>query len=136
MLDKEKKKARMRRYRSKHKEKIRLYNQKYLKEHPNFKHDYYVKNKEKFSKDHRRYKLKKRYGLTEEKYVSLLESQGNRCAICKEILFEGKSNVDHDHITGEVRGILCPTCNWGVLGGSKENLTILYNAIEYLEKYK
>lgn len=56
--------------------------------------------------------LKKRYGLTYEEYVGMIESQGGRCAICKTTDWGKKEpHVDHDHGTGLVRGILCNRCN-------------------------
>jgi hypothetical protein len=50
-----------------------------------------------------------RYGVTQRQYDEMFAAQGGRCAICREA-FEVLS-VDHDHVTGEVRGLLCPPCN-------------------------
>lgn len=58
------------------------------------------------------------YGLTEKDYFDRLLSQGNACKLCgspaSECLWGGKPSflaVDHDHRTGEVRGLLCHRCN-------------------------
>lgn len=53
-----------------------------------------------------------RYGLTAETYADLLAFQDGRCAICKSAN-SGRPewNVDHDHVTNEVRGLLCSGCN-------------------------
>ena len=52
--------------------------------------------------------LKRKYGLTLEAYQELLDSQGGGCPICGK---PDPDNVDHDHETGRVRGILCWDCN-------------------------
>lgn len=54
------------------------------------------------------------------------------CAICGRS--GGKHEVDHDHKTGKVRGILCSRCNNG-LGQFLDNITLLKKAITYLEKH-
>lgn len=72
--------------------------------------------------------LKKKYGITFEDYTQMLTEQSSGCAICGLGLVEGKKlfPVDHDHITGKVRGILCFKCNIA-LGLLKDNP----NYIEY-----
>jgi hypothetical protein len=55
--------------------------------------------------------LKRKYGLTIEEFDAMLAAQGGGCAICG---YPDADNVDHDHATGRVRGILCWNCNVGV----------------------
>lgn len=85
---------------------------------------------------------KRNYNLTEAEYENLKTAYNHRCAICKsEGFLIGKNNhteklaVDHDHSTGEVRGILCHNCNRG-LGLFKDNVNFLQQAIKYLDKFK
>lgn len=89
--------------------------------------------------------IKRLYGITYEEYLEILEKQNNRCAICNLTLKEaintqgrGKArhfHIDHNHKTGEIRGLLCTLCNQGI-GKLKHNPYILINAIKYLEFYK
>ena len=76
-----------------------------------------------------------KYGLTVDDYEALAESQGGRCAICRESpdwkANGGRLVVDHDHTTGAVRGLLCPSCNLG-LGYFADSPKSLTNAINYL----
>lgn len=53
------------------------------------------------------------YGITVQEYYDLLRSQNFQCAICKNELISDV--IDHDHETGKVRGILCKTCNGGLI---------------------
>lgn len=71
---------------------------------------------------------KGRYGLAAEDYERMCEDQNFRCAICGE---ERPLHVDHDHVTEEIRGLLCSTCNTGIgkLGDTVEGLQ---RAIGYL----
>ena len=78
------------------------------------------------------YDLKRSYGITLEEFKSMKESQGNVCKVCK--LPEPHNRelaVDHCHITGKVRGLLCTNCNQG-LGLFKDNRDLLLSAIKYL----
>lgn len=86
---------------------------------------------ERFKADRRRYKLKSLYGITPNEYDQLLASQAGVCAICKsaERLKHGVLAVDHDHGTGEVRGLLCFNCN-ASLGKLEEHLDSL---LDYLK---
>lgn len=83
----------------------------------------------------RRYVLKSTYGLTVEDYDAILSSQDNKCAICKSDTPYGKGrfHVDHNHETGEIRGLLCHYCNLA-LGNFKDNVSNLLSAIAYLNK--
>ena len=82
-------------------------------------------------------RLKKAYGITLEEYEGLLAQQGNRCAICSADKPGGigRFHVDHDHVTGRVRGMLCNNCNTAI-GLMRENTTILRSAIEYLIRWE
>lgn len=79
--------------------------------------------------------LRTRYGITLQIYDVLLAAQGGRCAICrrKRRPNEARFYVDHNHETKRIRGILCHNCNV-LLGHANENILILRNAIEYVNK--
>ena len=72
------------------------------------------------------------YGLSPEGVASLIDKQGGKCPGCLKNLSAVRFCVDHDHSTGKVRGLLCPTCN-GSLGMAKDDLAILLRLIEYLK---
>lgn len=113
-----------RNWRKEHKEHLRKYNkERYAKK---YMHDEKHQHKQKMNT------LKRLYDLTEEQYNQRLIHQNNRCAICKEEFINGKVCVDHNHETNEVRGLLCDNCNT-MLGKAHDRLTILFNAIQYLE---
>lgn len=78
--------------------------------------------------------LRKRFGIDQADYFEMLKTQGGVCAICKKPPEEGKYlHVDHDHNTGDIRGLLCKPCNHG-LGNFKDDVDTLTNAIEYLDR--
>lgn len=93
------------------------------------------KNRELFSKRHYKYNLYNKYGLTEAELVLVIQNQNGKCAICYLELFKikGKPHIDHDHITGQIRGVLCSNCNIGI-GFLKDSPEILLSAISYLQK--
>jgi len=80
----------------------------------------------------RRMNLKK-YGLTLDEYNELVEKQGGVCAICEKVCSSGKNlAVDHVHITGAVRGLLCMQCNRS-LGGFDDDPRRLLRGVAYLQ---
>lgn len=80
----------------------------------------------------RRASYKKRYGLTLAEYDEMLAQQQHRCAVCLGGPRGRKRfHVDHDHQTGEIRGLLCWRCN-SVLGNVEENADVLLRMIAYL----
>jgi hypothetical protein len=78
--------------------------------------------------------LKKSFNLSYEDFLSLKEKQNNLCAICNnpEHVSNRDLAVDHCHTTGKIRGLLCTNCN-KLLGHAKDNIDVLYSAIEYLK---
>jgi NMD protein affecting ribosome stability and mRNA decay len=81
--------------------------------------------------------LKTRYGLTLEDWNMMFEEQGGVCAICKSPDpkgHHGRFHVDHDHVTGKIRGLLCDTCNRGI-GMFYDSPVMLRSAATYLEKF-
>lgn len=101
-----------------------------------------LQNKATRAKNHRKHKQNKRertYGLSKDAFAELLAIQNGKCAICftdnNGITPKGHAReffVDHDHNTGEVRGLLCSLCNLGI-GNLRDNAEHLRNAIKYLE---
>lgn len=75
--------------------------------------------------------LRRRYGLSMDEYNAILAAQDGLCAICKGPPGARRLAVDHDHETGEVRGLLCPNCNRGI-GNFRDDPSLLRAAIEYL----
>lgn len=54
--------------------------------------------------------LRRRYGITQEDYIKMWEEQDGKCKLCGKKP-EGYLDIDHDHKTGRVRGLLCRGCN-------------------------
>ena len=82
-------------------------------------------------------KLFKKYGLTAAAFDVLLESQEGRCAICRTpLVAEGcRTHVDHEHVTGKVRGILCGCCNRGI-GQLGDSIERVQSAADYLKRHR
>lgn len=75
-------------------------------------------------------------GISLEVYNKILLSQNGVCAICKSAVIPKRMRymcIDHDHVTGKIRGILCSRCNSG-LGLLMDSITNLESAIQYLKK--
>jgi len=100
--------------------------------------DYRAKNPQKL----RNVSLKQNYGITLAKYQELVRNQSGLCAICKrppEPSRTGRKRtlsanlwVDHDHVTGNIRGLLCSNCNLGI-GYFRDAAGVLRDAAAYLE---
>jgi hypothetical protein len=89
-------------------------------------------------KEIRRRGLLKKYGLTLEDYDRMVFMQGGGCAICGSPEGGGIIKllyVDHDHKTGNVRGLLCQPCNAGI-GNFLDNPDLMKEAIAYLKWYQ
>lgn len=89
----------------------------------------------------RKNQLKRDYGVDVEQYESLAKAQGNVCAICRrpetKIHRDGKLyslSVDHDHVTGKARSLLCQKCNLAI-GNFDDDTERLRAAVAYLQKH-
>lgn len=82
----------------------------------------------------RRSRLRRMYGISLEDYDAMLARQGGHCAICPATEVGGRGgsfHIDHDHETGQVRGLLCHGCNVGI-GNLGEDVDRLMAAAAYL----
>jgi len=81
-------------------------------------------------------RMRKQFGIGAVEYDAILASQDGGCAICGKAGNGSRGyrlHVDHDHVTGRVRGILCSECNFG-LGKFRDDLDLLQRAINYLSR--
>ena len=79
-------------------------------------------------------------GVDAAEFERLFKAQGGKCPICNSAfppLIERakKIAVDHDHKTGDIRGLLCIQCNTAV-GMVKESVTVAEHLVAYLQKHK
>ena len=92
------------------------------------------------------WRLLTKYGIGKGEYDLMLKAQGGTCMICnkgghirKKGSRKGKAgtpiplSVDHNHETGQVRGLLCLNCNTGI-GHFKDDADLIKKALEYLEE--
>lgn len=79
----------------------------------------------------RKWYLKTTYGLTPEEYQKLYDKSNGKCYICLESK-DYYLHVDHNHQTGNIRGLLCNNCNRGI-GLLGDSINVLKSAIKYLE---
>lgn len=76
--------------------------------------------------------VQRTYGLKEHEYGRLYEGQGGVCALCNRATGASRRlSVDHDHATGEVRGLLCRPCNT-FLGHARDDIAFFWRCIRYL----
>lgn len=84
--------------------------------------------------------LKYKYGIEPETFLAAWDEQEGKCAICKDALpdlltYDNRRRgyaIDHNHNTGEFRGILCIMCNT-LLGMANDDTDVLQKAVEYLK---
>lgn len=88
----------------------------------------------------------RKYGLSPQEWITILEEQGNVCAVCRKVPDSGKLVTDHEHVAGwkkmppeerkrYVRGILCYWCNHNYVG-RRITATKAANILSYLKKYE
>ena len=114
----------------KNRERHRANNKRWRQENQEYLREYRRKNRH----QQRKSWIKLNYGLSWNEYEAMFDAQDGKCAIC------GSPNpgrgahwfdVDHDHRSGRVRGLLCHSCNVG-LGAFKDDLEIVRRAVQYM----
>lgn len=115
--------------------------------------EYYFKNAERLRKKAKKWRknnkeakknseLQNKYGISVEQFNVMLVEQNGVCAICEQVeqSIDPRTNtvrtlaVDHCHVTGRIRGLLCSHCNRAV-GLLKENIKVMKSMISYLERF-
>ncbi len=84
-----------------------------------------------------------RFKIRRHEYDNLVSEQGNKCAICnrpetyinKKLDAPNPLSIDHCHVTGKIRELLCQKCNT-ILGMANDSDEILQEAIKYLRRHK
>ena len=116
MRDKEKQRLINKAYRKNNKEKIKEYRKKHHKKIREYKKEHYKNNKERI----RTAQIKRKYDLSTEQINIAYEMQRGKCLICTKVLaspfdivatINKKLQIDHCHVTGAARGLLCFSCN-------------------------
>lgn len=96
--------------------------------------------------------MRRRYGIGQQEYDAMYAAQDGRCMICSERpsadairlrkdrkraprIIKTELYVDHDHVTGAVRGLLCPNCN-RLIGLAYDNTDVLRSALDYLAYFR
>ncbi len=90
-----------------------------------------------FSEKAKHKKLLQNHKISFEHYNTLLIKQNMSCAICErhQSMYKRQLAVDHDHETGEIRGLLCHCCNTGI-GSLRDDYLLVDKASQYLKRSK
>lgn len=125
------------------------YHREWYQKHKDEQKAYRARNRERRAEVHRQWKrrnperirrllrnrdLRRAYGISVDKFEEMLKAQSGNCALCFEPLLQDK-NLDHDHKTGEIRGILHGRCN-RLLAFAQDSISKLNAAIKYLDKHR
>ena len=137
-------KSQQKQYREEHKEYLRERRKKYYrKNRERIRHNqtvYTINNIVRLRDDRRKRQLSIKYNLSDEEYSKMFSEQGGICAICGNPETANRNGivkqltVDHNHITRQIRGLLCQKCN-SAIGYLGEDIEIFRNAISYIEKW-
>lgn len=137
----EEKREYQRKYREAHGEKNRERARRWYQDHRAEKNaanrkSYHAHIEQQKARAHKYYEAHlsvRKYGITKAAYDQLLEQQNGVCAVCNENRGNKRLNVDHDHATDTIRGLLCHKCNLA-LGHMEDNPEWLRELADYVER--
>lgn len=92
-----------------------------------------MKEKDKIRARNKRRHFRRKYGLEPEHVTEMIARQGGGCAICNEVTL--RMHVDHDHLTGKVRAILCFRCN-AALGLLRDRADLVERMAQYVRTHQ
>jgi hypothetical protein len=118
--------AAQRRYSESHKEQIKEHRRRKWETDPAYREKQRVRSR----RWQRRTRFREIYGISEAEYEAMFARQGGACAICKRTGLT--LCVDHCHLTGEVRALLCIRCN-SAIGFCSDDPALLQAAAAYLQ---
>jgi hypothetical protein len=124
-------------YRESNKDKVKKLHGQWMKKNASVvekdQKEYYQLNKLRVRDNY----LKRTFGISLEGYNNLLKQQNNGCALCGGgPACRGKGfAVDHCHVTGKIRGLLCRGCNVGI-GNLNDDPELLEKAAAYIRRHK
>lgn len=119
-------------YRERHPDRVAFSNKRHYENNKQKRLEYQLAWKKRNPDKVRTYRLKREYGLAHGEYERMVESQNGLCLVCSEPLPDVPV-VDHDHDTGQVRGLLHQMCNL-VVGWAESPL--MPQAEAYLRRHK
>lgn len=127
-----------RKWREKNAEHVKEWHQKYNEDperqqkHRDRQRHYYYRDT-RYRQDRN---LRLRFGITLDEYLVMEAAQDGKCAVCHLACKSSRSlAVDHDHVTGQVRGLLCMNCNRAI-GWLQDNPDLLMDAAAYLLSHR
>ncbi len=118
----------------KDKQQYKVYQAKYRKEHDAVLKEYF---RNRYANERERayaQKTFRKYGITPDDYLRKLAEQNGHCALCPRRPVKKRLNIDHNHKTGQVRGLLCFPCNYAV-GMLNDDAERARRLATYLEGY-
>lgn len=97
---------------------------------------YYELNRDKQRQAYRYHNVRRKYGLAKDAYDALVAACAGRCMVCRRTPQEANNramslDVDHDHASGRVRGLLCGPCNCA-MGLANDDPARLEQMAQYL----
>src|SRR5215213_1302910 len=103
--------------------KVKKWQRENRDQHNAYQREYRSTRKDQFREGH----LRRKFGLSQADYEDLLARQGGGCRICGKRPGKISLHVDHDHETGDIRGLLCVGCN-NALGQFRDDAALLRRA--------
>src|SRR3954453_13858938 len=103
---------------------------RWQQENKDYLHSYRCEYRQRRKVEERDAYLRRTFGISHAQYEELLSRQGGGCRICGKRPGKISLHVDHDHVTGEIRGLLCVGCN-NALGQFRDDPLLLVRAAQH-----